>query len=39
MLTIEAQSEGPTVEADKDELDYENVTVLEDNKKTLKITN
>jgi hypothetical protein len=39
MLTIEAHSEGPTVEADKDELDYESVEVLKDFTKKLKITN
>jgi hypothetical protein len=39
MLTITADSKGPTVEADQVELDWQNVQVLRDVPKTLKIAN
>jgi len=39
MVTVLATSTGPLVEADKDELDYENCEVLIDKSKTLRIRN
>ena len=39
MLTILAQSTGPTVDADQDVLDYEDIDVLKDVTKKLKIKN
>jgi hypothetical protein len=39
MLTITADSRGPTVEADQVEIDWGNVAVLRDITRTLKITN
>jgi hypothetical protein len=39
MLTITADSRGPTVEADQVEIDWQNVQVLKDITRTLKITN
>jgi hydrocephalus-inducing protein len=39
MLTITADSRGPTVEADQVEIDWQNVPVLRDITRTLRITN
>lgn len=39
MVTVHATSTGPLVEADTEELDYGNVTVLRDEYRKLKIKN
>lgn len=39
MMTVQATSTGPTVEADRDELDYGNVEALQDRTEKLTITN